>query len=434
MTQLHLQSSVRITRSGAVRRRDFLKVISAAGLAAGALPWIDVVTAGADDLRRQGKACILLWMQGGPSQFETFSPKPGHANGGETKAIQTSVSGIEISENLPKLAKVMDKLCLVRSMTSKEGSHPRATFLMHTGYLPTASVRYPTLGSIVAHELALPQSDLPSFVRIGNRGPGGGSDNAGLLGIDWDPFVMQQAGRLPDNTALTTSAGRYTRRLKLLTSLEQHYAASGGKQEVNDHQQVYKKAARMVTSPKMVAFDVAKEPQTMQEAYGDSPFGKGCLLARRLIETGVTFVEVSLGNWDTHQDNFEKSKEQCGQLDTPFAALIQDLSGRGLLDKTLVVCMGEFGRTPRINPRAGRDHYPRAFSAVLAGGGVKGGQVIGRTDAGGESVEDRPVTVNDLFRTVCHSLTINADKENMSSIGRPIKIVDGGEVVKEVFG
>ncbi len=431
---LHLQSTVRLTRSGIVRRRDFLKVISAAGLATGALSWTDVVTANAAELRKQGKACILLWMQGGPSQFETFSPKPGHANGGETKAIATNVSGIEVSENLPQLAQVMDKLCLVRSMTIKEGSHPRASFLMHTGYLPTATVRFPTLGSIVASELADPASELPSFVRIGRGGFGGIADNAGLLGIDWDPFQMGAPGRLPENTALTTSEDRYSRRLKLLTNLEQHYAASGGRQEVSDHQKVYQQAAKMVTSPKMDAFDLSKEPTQAHEAYGDSPFGKGCLLARRLIETGVTFVEVNLGNWDTHQDNAERTKTLCGQLDRPHAALIKDLSDRGLLDKTLVIWMGEFGRTPRINPRAGRDHYPRAFDAVLSGGGTRGGQVIGKTDDGGSTVEDRPVTVNDLFRTICHSLSINADKENMSSIGRPIKIVDGGEVVKEVFG
>jgi uncharacterized protein (DUF1501 family) len=420
-----------LSRDGTVRRRDFLKVISAAGLAAGALPWTDRVTASAAELRKQGKACILLWMQGGPSQFETFSPKPAHANGGETKAIATNVSGIEFSENLPELAKVADKLCLVRSMTSKEGSHPRATFLMHTGYLPTASVRYPTLGSIVAHELAPPTSDLPSFVRIGG---GRFADNAGLLGVDWDPFVMQQAGRLPENSALTTSEDRYDRRLNLLTNLEKHYAASGGKQEVADHQKIYGQAAKMVTSPKMEAFDLAKEPAKVQAAYGESPFGKGCLLARRLVETGVTFVEVNLGNWDTHQDNVERSRTLCGQLDTPFAALVNDLSRRGMLDKTLIVWMGEFGRTPRINPRGGRDHYPRAFDAVLAGGGIRCGQVIGKTDDGGSTVEARPVTVNDLFRTICHALSIDADKENMSSIGRPIKIVDGGEVVKEVFG
>src|SRR5262249_14635713 len=177
----------------------------------------------------------------------------------------------------------------------------------------------------------------------------------------------------------------------------------------------------------------AKEPEKVRSLYSNSAFGQGCMLARRLVETGVTFVEVSAGRWDTHQDNFNKTRELCGEIDQPIAALLADLKSRGLLDSALVIWTGEFGRTPRINPNAGRDHFPRAFTSILAGAGVKGGQVIGSTDAGGEAVKDRPVSVNDLLRTACHALGINADKQNMSSIGRPIKIVDGGEVVKEVF-
>jgi len=426
----HLQADVSIRR-GHVRRRDFLKAIPAAALAAGALSWQDAMIASAADLRRQGKACILLWMQGGPSQFETFSPLPGHANGGETKAIKTAVSGIEISENLPETAKAMEDLCLIRSMTSKEGSHPRASYLMHTGYLPTATVKYPTLGSIVAKEIGDVTSELPSFVRIGINRFG---DGAGLLGVDYDPFMVQRAGSPPANTALTTTEPRYQRRLNLLPRLETEFANAGGKQEVSDHQKVYAQAAKMITSPKMATFDLSKESQKARDAYGNEEFGQGCLLARRLIEAGVTFVEVNLGNWDTHRDNFNASRTLCGKLDQPLATLIADLKQRGLLDSTLIVWTGEFGRTPRINPNSGRDHYPRAFNAALAGGGVKGGQVIGQLDAGGESVKDRPVGVADLFRTICHGLSINASKENMSSIGRPIKIVDGGEVVKEVFG
>ncbi len=431
---IHLQSDISISRRGLVRRRDFLKVVTAGAAAGGFLSFQDVMAESAPLLRKEGMACILLWMQGGPSQFDTFSPKPGHANGGELKAIGTNVSGIEISENLPNTAKVMDKMAVVRSMNSKEGAHPRASFLMHTGYLPTASVKYPTLGSIVAHELGDREFDLPSFVRIGGRGPGQ-TDSAGLLGIDFDAFQMQQqdVGRLPQNTALTTSDPRYLRRLGLLSSLEADYSNSGGKNEVADHQKVYAQAAKMVRSPQMSGFDLSKEPQKMQALYGNTPFGKSCLLARRLVETGVTFVEVGLGNWDTHQDNGDRTKDLCGQLDQPYAALLTDLAQRGMLDKTLVVWTGEFGRTPRINPRAGRDHYPRAFNMTLAGGGVKGGQVIGKTDAGGDTVTDRPVGISDLFQTICHSLHIDPKKENMSSIGRPIKIVDGGEVVKEVF-
>jgi hypothetical protein len=425
----HLQSAVRI-RQGQVLRRDFLRAIPAAALAAGTLSWQDTLVASAADLRRAGKACILLWMQGAPSQFETFDPKPGHANGGETKAIKSSVPGIEISENLPKTAQAMQDLCLIRSLNGREGQHPRATFLMHTGYLPTASVKYPTIGSVVAKELGAPASDLPSFVRIGLNPF---STGAGLLGVDYDPLQLQAAGRPPENTTVATTASRYQRRLGLLGRIENDFANQGGRQEVADHQKVYAQAAKLVTSPQMAGFDISKESQKARDAYGSGQFGQGCLLARRLIEHGVTFVEVTLGNWDTHQDNFNRSRTLCEQLDQPFAALLSDLKERGMLDSTLVVWTGEFGRTPRINPNSGRDHYPRAFSAALAGGGVKGGQVIGRTDAGGDAVKDRPVGVTDFFRTLYHGLAIDADKENMSSIGRPIKIVDGGEVVKEVF-
>ncbi len=254
------------------------------------------------------------------------------------------------------------------------------------------------------------------------------------MGVDYDPLVMQAAGRPPENTSLGSSPARFQRRLGLLEQLQADYANQGGKQTVADHQKVYAQAARLVLSPQMTAFDIAQEPQRMKDAYGTSPFGQGCLLARRLIESGVTFVEVSLGNWDTHQDNFNRTRTLCGQLDQPFAALLDDLKQRGLLDSTLVVWMGEFGRTPRINPNSGRDHYPRAFSAALAGCGVKGGQVVGGTDAGGDNVQGKPVTVNDMLRTICHALGIDANKENMSSIGRPIRIVDGGEVVPQVFG
>lgn len=429
-TQLIHEVSVQLGRGG-IRRRDFLRGVSLAGLVAGTLNWTDVMSANAADLRSRGMSCILLWMQGGPSQFETFSPKPGHANGGETKAIKTSVAGIEISENLPHVAKAMNDVCLIRSMTSKEGSHPRATYLMHTGYLPTASVKYPTLGSIVAQQLGDQTAELPNFVRIGQSRDGAGG---GLLGVEFDPFVVNNAGGLPDNTRPASGDARYKRRLGLLDQLEDHYAENGGKQEVADHRKLYEKASRMILSPKMETFEIAKESAATRAAYGESNFGRGCLLARRLVESGVTFVEVGLGNWDTHDDNFARAKTLCEQLDQPYAALLNDLKQRGLLDKTLVVWMGEFGRTPRINPRGGRDHYPRAFNVALSGGGVKSGQVIGKTDEGGTTVSDRPIGVNDLLRTICTGLKINPELSNMSSIGRPIKLVDGGEVVKEVFG
>jgi hypothetical protein len=384
----------------------------------------------AEVVGRQGKACILLWMQGGPSQFETWDPKPGHPNGGETKAIGTSVPGIQVAENLPKLATMAHELAIIRSMSTREGNHQRASFLMHTAHVPVASVQYPTMGSVVWKELGSPECELPSFVRVGRRFPNAG--DGGLLGTDYNAFLVPQAGRLPDNAQPATDQARYKRRLALLDRLEQS-ATLPDADLIASHRGLYRKASQMVLSTEMRAFDLSGEPDEVRQRYGESDFGAGCLLARRLIEAGVVFVEVGLGNWDTHDNNFERSRELSAQLDQPFASLLQDLRERGLLDRTLVVWMGEFGRTPRINPRAGRDHYPRAFSAVLAGAGVKGGQVIGRTTAGGDDVADRPVSASDLFRTVYAALGIDADKENMSPIGRPIKIVDGGSVVEEAL-
>jgi hypothetical protein len=430
---MHLrhQVDVSVSRRGQIRRRDFLRGITAASVAAGTLGWRDLVMLQAGELRKRGMSCILLWMQGGPSPFETFSPKPDHENGGETPAIDTSVSGIQISANFPEVAKVMQEAAIIRSMTSKEGSHPRATHLLHTGYLPNASVRFPAFGSIVSQQIVRDGLDLPAFVQIGNNSRD--SSGGGILGIEYDPFVMPQAGKVPTNAAPTTEVDRYNRRLGLLSRLEADHAASGAGPEVDDHQKLYQKASRMILSSQMQAFDLDDEPESIRESYGSSQFGLSCLLARRLVESGVPSIEVTMGGWDTHLDVFSRVSNLAGQVDQPLAYLLTDLKQRGLLDTTLVVWMGEFGRTPRINPRGGRDHYPRAFNVLLAGGGIQGGQVIGSTDAAGGTVEDRPVTVVDLFQTFCKSLGIDSTIENIAPNGRPIKIVDGGEPVNELF-
>lgn len=428
---LRHQVNVSVSRRGLIRRRDFLRGISAASVAAGTLSWRDLVMLQAGELRKRGKSLILLWMQGGPSHFETFSPKPGHENGGETPAIDTSVSGIQISANFPEVAKVMQHAAIIRSMTSKEGSHPRATHLLHTGYLPNASVKFPSFGAIVSQQIQSEGLELPAFVQIGNQN----RDNTGggILGIEYDPFVLDRAGRIPTNAAPTTEVDRYNRRLGLLSRLEAEHAATGSAAEVDEHQKLYRKASRMILSEQMRAFDLDDEPESIREGYGSSQFGLSCLLARRLVETGVPSVEVTMGGWDTHQDVFSRVSDLAGQVDQPLAYLLTDLKQRGLLDSTLVVWMGEFGRTPRINPRGGRDHYPRAFNALLAGGGIQGGQVIGKTDAAGGTVEDRPVTVTDLLQTFCKSLAIDPTIEHIAPNGRPIKIVDGGEPVNELF-
>jgi len=423
---LHTHEQINVSRRGISRRR-FLRYVSAGSVAAGTLGFRDLMAVQAEELRKQGRSMILLFMRGGPSQFETFDPKPGQRTGGPTKAIQTAVSGIEIAENWEQTAQVMKEIALIRSMTNREGNHRRASYQLHTGYIPSGSVKHPSLAANIAKQIADPKLELPSVVGIGR------SQGAGFLGVDYEPFQVSNPGRLPNNVATATSKSRYQRRLGLLSRLEDDFASRGGKVVVENHKKLYGKASRMVLSPHVNAFDISSEPDSLQERYGNTNFGRGCLLARRLVEAGVTFVEVSSNGWDTHQDNFDRVKNLSNQVDPGLSALVADLKDRGLLEKTLVVWMGEFGRTPRVNPRTGRDHYPRVFSLAMAGGGVKGGQVIGASNRDGSRVADSPVTVPDLFCSICHAMKVNPRIENISPLGRPMKIVDGGKVVKQLF-
>lgn len=416
-----------------VSRRGFLYGTSAAA-AAGAFNFRDVMSAQAADLRKQGRAMILLFMQGGPSQLETFDPKPGTESGGPTKAISTAAPGIQIAEGWEETAKQMQDIAVIRSMTNKEGQHDRAVYQMHTGYIPSGSIKHPALGCNLAHELSHAERELPAVVSIGNgRAAGIGGSGAGFLGVDYEPFHVATPGKLPENVAMTVNESRFKRRLGLLDQLEGEFASQGGATVVENHRRITDKSSKLVLSPLTKTFDLSHESAATRESYGNTDFGRGCLLARRLVESGVTFVEVRLGNWDTHQDNFDAVKGLARQCDPALAALIADLKHRGLFDKTLIVWTGEFGRTPRVNPRTGRDHWPRNFNALLAGGGVKGGQVIGETSKDGTSLVKDPVSVPDLFCSICKSLEVNPSKENMSPLGRPMKIVDGGKPVDGLF-
>jgi hypothetical protein len=431
--------NVEMSRHGVQNRRGFLRSMGLGAAGISALSWLDVVSLQADDLRRQGTSCILLWMAGGPSQFETFDPKPGTENGGETKSIATAIAGIKIAEHWPETAKAMQDIALIRSMTNKEGNHQRASYQLHTGYLPSGSVKHPSFGSLVCSETSDISFDLPHFVCIqGGAGPGGmgATQGAGFLGVEYEPFFVQDASRPPNNTTLSpaVSGKRFARRLALAKKLEEEFANAGARVAVEDHQALLDKAAKMVLSPRIKAFDLSQESDAVRGKYGRTSFGQGCLLARRLVEAGVTFIEVRSNGWDTHQENFSRVPELAKQVDPAFAALISDLKERGLLDRTLVVWMGEFGRTPRINPNGGRDHWPRSFNVALAGAGVKGGQVIGATNADGTNVTDQPVSVADLLCSFCHAIKIDPRKENTSPLGRPLKIVDGGTRVQELFG
>ncbi|MCA8991320.1 MAG: DUF1501 domain-containing protein [Planctomycetaceae bacterium] len=415
-----------VTRGG-LSRRSLLKSLSFGALATGVLSFRDALTLQAEELRRQGRSLIVLWMQGGPSQFETFDPKPKHENGGETKTIQTAIPGVQIAEGWEKMAGVMNEVALIRSMTNKEGNHQRATYQMHTGYVPSGSVKHPGFGSAVAHQIADPENDLPAVVSIGP------TQGAGFLGVDFEPFVVNNPGQLPSNVGAPVADTRMNRRLGLLGQLEGEFRERGAEVGVENHRQLYDKASKLVLSPETKAFDFKDEPAEVQARYGDSQFGRGCLLARRLVEHGVSYIEVRSNGWDTHQDNFDTIKRNASQVDPAGAALIADLKERGLLEKTVVLWTGEFGRTPRVNPRGGRDHYPRVFNSWIAGGGIKGGQVIGASTADGTAVDHTPVTVPDLLSSICKAMQVDPTHENISPLGRPMKIVDGGNVVEELF-
>ncbi|HEX4129854.1 MAG TPA: DUF1501 domain-containing protein [Pirellulales bacterium] len=414
---------------GPVARRTFLTG-GLGGLLSLCIPRWQAMAAVAD-AKRRGKSCILLWMNGGPSHLDTFDPKPGTATGGPFEAISTSAPGVKICEHLPLLAEQARHLAIIRSMTSKEGNHDRGQYLMHTGYAPSGTLKHPSLGSWVSHELGDPNFELPNFVSI--RGP---SISSGFLGVQHNPFTVQDPNQGVRNLPLAKDVdrSRFSARREALAILQDGFRAETHAAAVANHDAVYDKSVRLMQSSLVKAFNIKDEPRAVQQAYGDSDFGRGCLMARRLIETGVRFVEVTLDGWDTHIDNFTKTTYLMHDLDPAFAALIRDLEERHMLDDTLIVWMGEFGRTPKISPADGRDHYPNAWATVLAGGGVRGGQAFGSTDAEGARVASHPVTVPDYFATIARLLGMDPKHEEISPVGRPIAISDGGKPIAALIG
>jgi hypothetical protein len=415
-------------------RREALQLAAAGVTGLSFSGWFNVLARGAAVQSAKPKSCILLWMDGGPSHKDTFDLKPGTKDAGPFQPIDTSVPGVQISEHLPNVAKVMHHAAVLRSMSTAEGAHGRAKYHMHTGYREgQGGVAYPSLGSIVAKELGKPEFPLPSYVSIGNRTYG-----AGFLGTRYNPIIVNDASRGVENLRPLVGTGAFDGRVDLLDEMEKAFYRDYQSGAAAAHRTTYQRAVMLMRSKEVKAFDLSSEPASVRKAYGDGRFAEGCLLARRLIEVGVSFVEVTLGGWDTHQNNFERVKSLSKQIDAPMAALIRDLKERGLLDSTLVIWMGEFGRTPRINQRGaqpGRDHYPRAWTSVLAGGGIKGGQVVGKTDKEGGAVVERPISAIDFLATVCTILGINYNKQNMTPNNRPVRLVDkGSKVVKEVLG
>jgi uncharacterized protein (DUF1501 family) len=428
-------SEMRVWRADSpISRRDWLRRSAASGAALSLCQWLPSLAAFAADHPQRKRSCIVLWMSGGPSQTDTFDPKSGHSNGGPFAEIATSTSGIRIAEHLPGVARQMNKLAVVRSMSTREGDHGRATYHLRTGNRPQGAIEFPTFGSLVSKERDDPAANLPSYISIGPRGIGEAALSPGFLGPRHAPLIVGQSGEsdeMPSSLQVvdlkppeTIVAERASERLQLLSRMEADFLATRRGVGTQSHKSAYERALRLMHESAARAFNLKEETDALRAAYGRNRFGQGCLLARRLVERGVPFVEVTLGGWDTHANNFAEVKSLCQTLDPAWTTLMTDLKSRGLLDSTLIVWMGEFGRTPPINARQGRDHFPRAWSVVLGGGGIQGGSIVGRTGLDGMTVEDRPVSVPDLLSTICLGIGIDYKKQNMSNVDRPIRIVD----------
>jgi hypothetical protein len=409
-------------------RRRF---VQAAGIAGAT--WLTPIShllarAGEDKGRGHAPAqsIIMLWLQGGPSQLETFDPHPGKLIAGGSQAIETAVKGIQLGAGLPGTAQEMKSISLIRSMTSKEGDHERGTYAMKTGFRPDPTVIHPSIGAICCHELPAAGTDIPRHVSIlPGQWPAGG----GYLGDQFSAFrIDDPAGPVPDTSSFLPAAREETR-LRDLAVVERAFAKGRQKQvDSTMHREAFAGARKMMASEQLKAFDVSREPQALRRAYGETPFGRGCLAARRLIEVGVRCVEVTLSGWDTHANNHAQHAALLAILDPAFSTLVRDLRERGLLQKTLVICGGEFGRTPGINPAGGRDHWPVGFSMALAGGGIQGGRAYGQTDPEGTASPENPISVGDLHATVLTAVGIDPGKLNQTPIGRTVRFAEGHPV------
>lgn len=421
-------------------RRNLLGVAAGLGLANWLTPVAESLSRAAEKQPRgaPAKSLIVLWMQGGPSQLETFDPHPGGAvSGGQ--AIETRVKGISVGKGLVQVADLMDQMTILRSVTSKEGDHERATYNVKTGYRPDQTLIHPSIGAIVAHQLK-DNLEIPRHISIL---PGQWPARGGYLGEVYDAFKIGDPNQPLPDVATTVTTERYQARLSNLENVVEKEFARGRLKKLDEaktlHLKTVQSAYRMMSSDQLKAFNVKEAPASQRAAYGDSSFGRGCLAALRLVKAGVRCVEVTLDGWDSHVNNEEFCAARNKDLDPAFAALIRDLKAEGLLESTLVVWAGEFGRTPRINPAGGRDHWPHGFSIAMAGGGVPGGRVIGETSST-PSIEPanlskdlkRPIPIEDVHASVMKLLGIEHDLEVQTPIGRPMRLSEGSPI-KELF-
>jgi hypothetical protein len=396
-------------------RRRMLKTFSASLLG---MPVSQLLAQGASS-KAQAEHVILFWNSGGMSHLDTWDPKPGRKVQGEFNPIKTSVDGMEISEIFPQLAKQMHHGALIRSIAGTNGDHGRAQYELQTGFNQSPNIMHPGLGSLVAHERE-PLGDLPALVSISGQ-----AARAGYLGQKCEAYFVGRPGQ--KDPYLTFPEGishaRGMQRLQILEKMNRRTSAQNGAEELKASQTALKDAVALMESPALKAFDLKKENPATVEKYGDTEFGRGALLARRLVEQGVRFVQVNRGGFDNHGNIFEAMRNHGADMDPAIASLISDLKANGKLEKTLIVVLSEFGRTPRINDGGGRDHWARVFSCMMAGGGIKGGSIIGASDPDGMEVAEHPIKVADLHATLCHALGIDLNKELTTPQGRPVRLV-----------
>ena len=414
-------------------RRKFMQYSAKALLGVGLSSASGPVWASQIQNKPTAKSVIYIYLSGGMSHIDTFDPKPAWEQQGPVETIDTNVAGIQVSSYLPQLAKRMNHMAVIRSMYSNQGAHEPGNYFMHTSYVKRGTIKHPGLGAWLNSMSGKTNSTLPGNIRIGgsNNALGG----AGYLDAKYEPLHL---GNPDDGLPYvdrhhSVDEIEMRERLAIAQMMDLTFHKKYPAKQVRAYNDVYAEAIRLMNSKDLEAFNLNNEPEQIRRRYGDSKFGKGCLLARRLVEHGVRFVEVTSGGWDTHNDNHNQLTQLSNPLDTGVSALLDDLYYRGLLEETLVVIGTEFGRTPEFNGNSGRNHHPTAFSTVLAGGGIQGGQVYGVTDERGHSVTENGVTVPDFNATIAYALGLPLDKVVYSPSGRPFTIADKGQPIKALF-
>ncbi len=418
-------------------RREFIAHTAKACLGVGLLPMLgDKVSTPVQALTpgvRHAKAryVIYLNMAGGMTHLDTLDPKPNNPKmQGPTQAVQTSADDVILAENFSKTASQMHNAAVIRSISTNQGAHEQAGYLMHTSYQKRGTIVHPTFGSWVAKLSGAINRTIPMNVKIG-----GGGGGAGFLESKYGalPIGNPKSGLANSKMASYLNEDRFGRRLKMAEEMNGKFLAGFPQKKVRAYSDLYSEAVELMRSEDLKAFDIEQEPENIREFYGDTNFGQGCLLARRLIENQVRYVEVTRGGWDTHDENFDRVAENCADVDQALSALLYDLEQRGLLKETLVVLTSEFGRTPEINPRNGRDHWPKAFSAFMAGGAVKGGTAYGKSDENGKEVAENPVKPPDLNATIAYAMGLPINKIFYSPSGRPFTVAHKGEPILDVL-